>query len=170
MLVDANGIVVRQQIVDLLKNVGMHLLRNALDHGLESAQDRVAAGKAAQGTIRLALELSPDTLTLRLSDDGRGLAVGRIRQKALASGLIEADSALTPEQIAQLIFQPGFSTAQEVTEVSGRGVGMDAVKGFIEGEGGTLALRFTAGESEHAYRSFETVITLPAKYAERVIA
>ena len=170
VVIDANGIVVRKQIVDLLKNVGMHLYRNALDHGLESAPERIAAGKAGQGSIHLSLDLDPQSFTLRLSDDGRGLAVGTIRKKALASGLIAEDSALTPQQIAQLIFQPGFSTAQAVTEVSGRGVGMDAVKGFIEGEGGTIALRFTSDETAHAYRAFETVITLPAKYADRVLA
>nr|WP_315489969.1 HAMP domain-containing protein [uncultured Rhodoferax sp.] len=170
VVIDSNGIVVRKQIVDLLKNVGMHLYRNALDHGLESAQDRVAAGKAAQGCIRLSLGLDSDGFTLRLSDDGRGMAVDVIRKKALASGLIDADAALTAQQIAQLIFQPGFSTAQAVTEVSGRGVGMDAVKGFIQSEGGTIALHFTDDQAQNAYRSFETVITLPAKCAERVIA
>lgn len=170
VVIDSNGIVVRKQIVDLLKNVGMHLYRNALDHGLESAQDRVAAGKAAQGAIRLSLGLDSDGFTLRLSDDGRGMAVDVIRKKALASGLIDADAALTAQQIAQLIFQPGLSTAQAVTEVSGRGVGMDAVKGFIQSEGGTIALHFTDDQAQNAYRSFETVITLPAKCAERVIA
>lgn len=170
VVIESNGIVVRKQIVDLLKNVGMHLYRNALDHGLESAQDRMAAGKAAQGSIRLSLGLDAAGFTLRLSDDGRGMAVEMIRKKALASGLIDTDSALTAQQIAQLIFQPGFSTAQAVTEVSGRGVGMDAVKGFIQTEGGTVALRFTDDETQNAYRSFETVITLPAKCVERVIA
>lgn len=170
VVIEPNGIVVRKQIVDLLKNVGMHLYRNALDHGLESAQDRVAAGKAAQGAIRLSLGLDSEGFTLRLSDDGRGMAVDVIRKKALASGLIDADAALTAQQIAQLIFQPGFSTAQAVTEVSGRGVGMDAVKGFIQSEGGTIALHFTDDDAQNAYRSFETVITLPAKCADRVIA
>lgn len=170
VVIDSNGIVVRKQIVDLLKNVGMHLYRNALDHGLESAQDRVLAGKAVQGSIRLILDLDSNAFTLRLSDDGRGMAVETIRRKALASGLVHEDSALTAQQIAQLIFRPGFSTAQAITEVSGRGVGMDAVRGFIQSEGGTIALRFTSDDAQNAYRPFETVITLPAKYAERLIA
>jgi two-component system chemotaxis sensor kinase CheA len=170
IVVEANGIVVRNQVSDLLKNVAMHLYRNAVDHGLEPAQVRVAAGKAAHGLIRLVLNLNQDTFSLRLADDGRGLAIGAIRRKALANGLMVVDSALTPQQIAQLIFQPGFSTAQEVTEVSGRGVGMDAVKGFIEGAGGTIALNLTGEELGQEYRSFETVITLPAKLAVRVLA
>jgi len=165
-----NGIVVRKQITDLLKNVGMHLYRNSMDHGLESAADRAASGKPPSGTIKLALGLQGDELTLRLSDDGRGLAVARIRSKAIESGLLAADASSPAEEVAQLIFHPGFSTAQQVTEVSGRGVGMDAVKGFITGEGGSIALKFTDEAHDANFRAFETVITLPAKFAARATA
>ena len=165
-----HGIVVRKQISDLLKNVGMHLYRNSMDHGLEPAAERIALGKSANGTISLSLDLQGDSLTLRLSDDGRGLAVDRIRQKAIESGLLSPDNQSSAEDIAQLIFHAGFSTAREVTEVSGRGVGMDAVKGFISSEGGSIALQLTGAAQGDGYRAFETVISLPAKFAAKAMA
>ena len=142
-----------------------------MDHGIEAASDRIAKGKPPEGHIQLELLLSNDRLHFRLKDDGRGLAVELIRQKAIDKGMITADQNLSAEKIAQLIFEPGFSTAVQVTEVSGRGVGMDAVKSFIEREQGTLELRFLSPEIAGAtdgYRPFETVITLPAKFAVQV--
>jgi len=165
--IDDQGIVVRAQATDLLKNIFMHLYRNSMDHGIEDAYQRTAAGKSPRGRIHLVLNMLDDALTLRLSDDGRGLAVGFIRKKAIESGIITQDQHLSPEETAQLIFEGGFSTAAVVTEVSGRGVGMDAVRGFVEAEGGTIALRFTSDVDSDEFRPFETVITLPAKYAIR---
>jgi chemotaxis protein histidine kinase CheA len=156
---------VRNQIADLLRNVFMHLYRNSLDHGIESAEFRMQAGKAPQGTIQLTLTMDSDQLLFRLYDDGRGLAVNRIRDKALDSGLISSEEHVSPEQIAQLIFAAGFSTATQVTEVSGRGVGMDAVRGFIEAQGGAIALVLPQASGGAEFRPFETVIRLPAKFA-----
>ncbi len=158
------GIVLRTQVTDVLRNSFMHLLRNALDHGIEAPQDRAAQGKAQQGRIEIALRQADGRITLRLSDDGRGLDLDRIRAKAVASGLVQEDSALAPAETAQLIFAPGFSTASEVTAISGRGVGMDAVKAFIESVGGSIALELqpTTGQAGHA--PFHTVIHLPAQY------
>ena len=164
-----NGIVVKNQISDLLRNVGMHLLRNSMDHGIESVADRLAKNKSVAGHINLQLLLDADHLVLKLRDDGRGLAVKFIQQKAIANGLIAEGATLPPEKIAQLIFEPGFSTAEKVTEVSGRGVGMDAVKGFVEDEGGTITLEFLSEHNQGDFRPFETVIRLPKKFAVLVV-
>ena len=164
-LVDDAGIVVRSQSADLLKNICVHLYRNSMDHGLEPAAQRLAVGKSAQGCILLQLALDTDTFTMRLSDDGRGLALGAIYKKALANGLVTPEQQTTHEQLAQLIFDPGFTTAQQVTDVSGRGVGMDAVQGFVKDAGGSIALHFTSDDTQGEFRTFETVITLPATFA-----
>jgi two-component system chemotaxis sensor kinase CheA len=165
-----HGIVIKNQVADLVRNVFMHLYRNSMDHGIESPAERLASGKIPAGRIQLELFLNGDQLQFKLCDDGRGLAVDLIRKKAIEKGLITKDQHLSPEQVAQLIFQPGFSTAEQVTEVSGRGVGMDAVKSFVEREGGSIELCFPSPEalgSGDGYRPFETVIKLPAKLAVR---
>lgn len=167
--IEDHGIVVRTQIVGLLKNVFTHVFRNSMDHGLETADVREAAGKSAAGHIRLNLSIKDGRLQFKLGDDGRGLAVAKIRQKAIDNGLIPADGNTPPEEIAQLIFASGFSTAEKVTEVSGRGVGMDAVKGFLQREGGDVAIHFT-DNTVADMRPFELVITLPEKFAAHLAA
>lgn len=163
-----HGIVIKNQVADLVRNVFMHLYRNSMDHGIETPAERLAKGKPAAGTIELELSLNDGQLQFKLRDDGRGLAVDFIRKKAIEKGLITPEQDLSPEQTAQLIFLPGFSTAATVTEVSGRGVGMDAVKSFVTREQGTIELRFAdsgVGGASDGYRPFETVITLPARFA-----
>lgn len=160
-----NGIVIRSQYADMLKNVFMHLYRNAVDHGLETPAQRFASDKAPAGHIRLRLALRDNELRLKLYDDGRGLAVHKIRNKALEKGLIQIGDVLSDEELAQLIFQPGFSTAQQVSEVSGRGVGMDAVKAFITAEGGSIELSFLGDADKNGFRPFKTIICLPAAIA-----
>jgi len=166
--IEDHGIVIKNQVADLIRNVFMHLYRNSLDHGIEAPADRLAQGKPAAGSIQLELFLSDGKLQFKLRDDGRGLAVGFIRKKAMEKGLISPDQQLSAQETAQLIFLPGFSTAEKVTEVSGRGVGMDAVKSFVEREQGSIELRFLDGganDSVEGFRPFETVITLPGKVA-----
>nr|WP_315489203.1 ATP-binding protein [uncultured Rhodoferax sp.] len=163
--IDDGHIVVRNQVADLLKNVFMHLLRNSLDHGIETPSERQAKGKPPAGSISISMSTHDGKLWLKLKDDGKGLAVAVIRRKAVESGLIAADQPTTPQQVAQLIFESGFSTAAQVTEVSGRGVGMDAVKGFIEREGGTIELRLLEDSADRDFCAFETVIALPEKFA-----
>ena len=167
-----HGIAVRTQLADTLCNVCMHLYRNAIDHGIETAAERVAAGKRAAGSIHMEVHLDAQVLTLTLRDDGRGLAMERIQQKAIEKGVIAADETLQPDEIAQLVFASGFSTASAVTEVSGRGVGMDAVKSFVQAEGGDIALVLhpTDTAQTRGYCPFETVITLPATFAVQTIA
>ena len=113
--------------------------------------------------MRLAVD--DGKLHIHLRDDGRGLAIGKIRQQAMAQNLITRDTKNSAEEIAQLIFRSGFSTAEKVTEVSGRGVGMDAVRAFLEKEGGSIAIRFLDDRENDDFRPFETVIALPDKFA-----
>ncbi len=168
--IEDHGVAIRTQAGGLLKNLFTHLLRNSLDHGIEAAATRQAAGKPAAGRIDLQLSVNDGKLWIRLRDDGRGLAVGKIRQCAAEQNLITRGKKSTDDEVAQLIFRSGFSTAAHVTEVSGRGVGMDAVRGFLEKEGGSIALRFLDDREEADYRAFETVIALPDKYAASLSA
>ncbi|BAX62190.1 MCP four helix bundle domain-containing protein [Burkholderia stabilis] len=167
MHIDSHGHRVRSEIGATLKNVFMHLLRNSIDHGIESSEERRAAGKAASGTIDIAVGVGGGELWFVLGDDGRGLALDRIRGIARERGWIDAgnEAALTDEAVAELIFRPGFSTAHAVTEVSGRGVGMDAVRNFLKRDGGDIALRFTDDRVGAPYRAFETIVSLPARFA-----
>ena len=162
--IDDHGIVVRNQISGLLKNMFVHLFRNSMDHGLETPAVRRAAGKAPVGHIQLALALDDEQCILTMRDDGQGLNIARIRQTAIEKELL-TDADASPEAVAQLIFMPGFSTADKVTEVSGRGVGMDAVRGFLQREGGDVQIRFLDGNATVDLRPFEVVISLPSKFA-----
>ena len=123
-----------------------HLLRNAIAHGLEDPQGRAAAGKAEIGQIGLSARQEGNEFVLVFDDDGQGLDIERIRAKALANGLVQEGDQLTGEQIAEFIFAPGFSTAAEVSEVSGRGVGMDVVRAEVVALGGRVQVEFTAGK------------------------
>ncbi len=120
-----------RNIVEELADPLLHMMRNAVDHGIESPADRLAAGKSAQGTIELHATHQGGGILIRLRDDGRGLDTQRILNKALQKGLITAEDAPTDKSIFNLIFLPGFSTAEAVTDISGRGVGMDVVRGNI---------------------------------------
>jgi HPt (histidine-containing phosphotransfer) domain-containing protein len=167
--IDDHGIVVRNQISGLLKNLFVHLFRNSMDHGLETPAERLAAGKPPVGQIQLGLSLEEGLFTLRLRDDGRGLNMARLRQTGIEKDLL-TDPNASPESVAQLIFTPSFSTAEKVTEVSGRGVGMDAVKGFLEREGGEVSVQFLDNNAAKDFRPFEIVINLPAKFAVQLTA
>lgn len=123
-----------------------HLVRNSADHGLEPPNERVAAGKPEQGIIRLNAFHEGGNICITVEDDGRGLNREKILAKGIKQGLITESDKLSDEQIWMLIFKPGFSTAEKVTDVSGRGVGMDVVKRNIEGLGGTVSIKTTAGK------------------------
>ncbi|HUJ87907.1 MAG TPA: Hpt domain-containing protein [Burkholderiales bacterium] len=117
-----------------------HLVRNALTHGIEPAEERAAAGKPEAGEIRLDVRQEGNEIVLSLADDGAGLDLGRIRDKALQRGLIDAAEQISEQRLAELIFVPGFSTVEQVTEIAGRGVGMDVVKDEVGGLGGRIEL------------------------------
>src|SRR5690606_30432065 len=134
-------------VLELIKDPLTHMVRNSADHGLETPDVRLAAGKRETGTIVLRAFHEGGHIIIEISDDGRGLDLARIRQKVIANGLAtEAElDAMTDQQIQQFIFKPGFSTAQAVTSVSGRGVGMDVVRTNIEKIGGTIELQSVPG-------------------------
>ncbi|WP_051534843.1 chemotaxis protein CheA [Deefgea rivuli] len=121
-----------KSMVEKLSDPLMHIVRNAMDHGLESTADRIAAGKPACGVMRLNAFHDSGSIVIEVSDDGRGLNKERILAKALERGLIQADHNLSDSDIYRLIFEAGFSTAEKVTNLSGRGVGMDVVRKNIE--------------------------------------
>ncbi|GGI54738.1 Hpt domain-containing protein [Oxalicibacterium solurbis] len=166
-IIEDNGYVVHAHAAPMLKNVFMHLVRNAMDHGLESAEERVIKNKPATGTIRLEVGVMDNMAHMALSDDGRGLALKRIRQIAIDRHLITTEAAATMRDtdLARLIMQPGFSTRSEVTNVSGRGVGMDAVLDFITRDQGRIEIRFTDDAEGADFRTFQVIVMLP----ERVV-
>jgi two-component system chemotaxis sensor kinase CheA len=135
-------------ILDALSEPLTHLVRNAVDHGIEPADERVSAGKPARGTIFLDAHHQGTQVIIEIRDDGRGINLEHIRQHAVRSGLIKADDAprLGDQDVLNLIFEPGFSTAAEVTEVSGRGVGMDVVRTVLDRLKGTVHVVSTAGK------------------------
>jgi two-component system chemotaxis sensor kinase CheA len=137
-----------RQVLDEIKDPLTHMVRNAADHGLESTENRLKAGKSEVGRIYLSARHEGGHIVLEIADDGSGLNTARIREKMIANGLAsEAElEAMTDQQIQQFIFKPGFSTAAAVTSVSGRGVGMDVVRSNIAKIGGAIELNSVAGK------------------------
>ena len=136
-----------RSILDRLGEPLLHLVRNAVDHGIEAPAARIAAGKSETGVIRIEARRQKDSIEIDVSDDGRGLDLASVCRRAIEAGLIHPDLAedLPVEEIAAFVFHPGLSTAQAISEVSGRGVGMDAVKATVESLGGVVALRTEVG-------------------------
>ncbi|WP_242417362.1 chemotaxis protein CheA [Sphingomonas panni] len=137
---------VDKTVIERLFDPMVHLIRNSCDHGLETPEDRAAAGKPAAGTVRLAAHQAGGEVVITIRDDGRGINRARVRAKAEANGLIQPDQPLSDHELLQMIFAPGFSTAAAVTNLSGRGVGMDVVKRTIEGLRGSIDVQSTEGE------------------------
>lgn len=127
-------------VVERLSDPLTHLVRNSIDHGLESAQERLAQNKLEQGKIRLAARHEAGGVIIEVSDDGHGLDAAKIRAKAEAQGLLRGGESVTDDQIHSLIFEPGFSTAEVISDVSGRGVGMDVVKRTIDSLSGSISI------------------------------
>lgn len=121
-----------KSMVERLADPLMHIVRNAMDHGIETAEERLASGKVASGSLRLNAYHESGSIVIEVSDDGRGLDRQRILSKALQRGLVQPDQPLSDREVYRLIFEPGFSTAEQVTNLSGRGVGMDVVRRNIE--------------------------------------
>ncbi|WP_211451709.1 Hpt domain-containing protein [Collimonas antrihumi] len=126
-----------------------HLLRNAIVHGIESREARRAAGKSETGELKLEIRQDGNEILIQLSDDGQGLNLQRIRDKARTTGLLESDQQITDLETTDLIFRPGFSTATDVTELAGRGVGMDVVRSEAASLGGRVAVSSDAGQGTH---------------------
>lgn len=137
----------------------VHIIRNAIDHGIESPEQREALGKPRVGSLQLKARQSEANVILTIRDDGQGLDVERIRAKAVAQGLIAEDAELSPDAIYPLICAAGLSTAEQVSQVSGRGVGMDAVEAFVKGHQGSLRVASEPGQGT------EVTIVLPLSLA-----
>ena len=163
-----NGVMLKKDIVPVLKNVFMHIFRNSMDHGLESKAARVVAGKNAHGNIRVDVNKTQDALQFVFADDGRGLALDHIYTKACAEGKVDATQPMSDEAIAELIFMSGLSTAKALTDVSGRGVGMDAVRQFLNKHFGDIAIVFT-GPALRGFRPFQLHITLPPSLGTQTV-
>ncbi len=131
---------VDKAVVELINDPLVHLIRNSLDHGIEMPADRVAAGKSATGIIELKAYHRGGHIVIEIIDDGRGLDKDKLLTKAIEKGLIEESNLLTEKQIFELIFMPGFSTAEQLTDISGRGVGMDVVRRNIQSLGGNIEI------------------------------
>ncbi len=148
-------------VAQALKSSFMHIVRNSLDHGIESPEQRRAAGKAESGQIRFSCEHVDGGVHLHIRDDGRGLALHKLYEKGIAQGRFTTDVQPSAEEVAELIFESGLSTAEQVSQVSGRGVGMDAVRMFLMEQGGSIRIVLDSKENRLDFTPFEFVIALP---------
>ena len=146
-------------VIEKLGEPLTHLIRNAVDHGIESAEERVAAGKPAEGTVTLAAEHRSGRIHIRIADDGKGIDQKRVLAKAIEKGIVAPDAQLTREEIDHLIFAPGFSTADQVSNISGRGVGMDVVRQSVKELGGRITIESEMGKGT------AFILTLPLTLA-----
>ncbi len=143
-------------VLDRMAPAFEHMLRNSVAHGIETPQQRLAAGKPATGTITISLHQEGNDVSVTFSDDGAGLNLARIREKAQANGLVAPGQALSDDDAANMIFMPGFSTAASVTELAGRGIGMDVVRSEVQALGGRIETSTQPG----AGTSFKLVLPL----------
>lgn len=163
VMVVGETVEVDKSLVELLDAPLTHLARNAADHGIEPPDERQRLGKPLQGTVTITAAENATALVLTIEDDGRGLDLARIRAKAESMGLVAPGTNLTEPDIINFIFASGVSTAVEVTEVSGRGVGMDVVKRAIDEAGGTIQIQTTPGQGARF------TITLPKRVTTQII-
>jgi two-component system chemotaxis sensor kinase CheA len=146
LVTDGEGTEVDKTVIERLSDPITHMIRNAIDHGLEKPEARVAAGKPAEGTVRLSAQHRSGRIVIEVADDGGGINRERVRQIAIDKGLLDPSVQLSDEEADNLIFLPGFSTAATISDVSGRGVGMDVVKRSIQGLGGRISITSTPGK------------------------
>ncbi len=146
LVTDGEGTEVDKTVIERLTDPITHMIRNAIDHGLETPEQRRAAGKPDEGVVRLAALHRSGRIVIEVADDGRGIDRIRVRQIAVNKGLIEADAVLSDDEIDNLLFLPGFSTAAAVSDISGRGVGMDVVKRSIQALGGRISIASSPGK------------------------
>jgi two-component system chemotaxis sensor kinase CheA len=144
--IEGEDVELDRALVEALDTPVLHLLRNAVDHGIESPDERLAAGKPPEGQIRLVIARRQDRVSLTLSDDGRGIDAEKVLAKAREAGLVpDGKEAQQAPDVTDLIFRPGFSTGEGVTDISGRGVGLDAVRATLTGLGGRVSVQSEKG-------------------------
>lgn len=148
-------------VVDEIGDPLMHLIRNSLDHGIESPEERISKGKPPKGTITLSAFNEGDNIIIKVSDDGKGIDAKKIKESAVKKGIITADAAksLSEKEAVELIFAPGFSTNEVATDISGRGVGMDVVKSKVSTLGGVVSINTIIDKGT------DTIISLPSTMA-----
>ncbi|AGS20504.1 chemotaxis protein CheA [Rhizobium etli] len=145
LITEGENTEVDKTVIDKLAEPLTHMIRNAVDHGIETPEKRAAAGKNTEGTVRLTAKHRSGRILIELADDGAGINREKVRQKAIDNDLIPADANLSDEEIDNLIFLPGFSTADKISDISGRGVGMDVVKRSIQALGGRINITSKPG-------------------------
>lgn len=164
---ETGGIYLSQRAENIFRKVFIHLIRNAMDHGLESANERRKAGKDPVGTIRVTMQRVNEELELQCMDDGRGLNLRKIQNAAVQAGILPEGAPPDPQALAALIFHPGMSTARELSDISGRGIGMNAVLAFVEQNEGSIAIELDPQlRSSADYAAFRLVIRLPFELFE----
>jgi two-component system, chemotaxis family, sensor kinase CheA len=136
---------VDRSIIERLSDPLTHIIRNSVDHGIETPAERLAAGKSEEGTVRLAAEHRGGRIVIEVRDDGAGINPERVLKKAREKGLVGPDAVLSDDEITNLVFLPGFSTAEAISDISGRGVGMDVVRSNIQDVGGRITLKSERG-------------------------
>jgi two-component system chemotaxis sensor kinase CheA len=135
-----------KSIAEELGDPLLHMIRNALDHGIETPDERLATGKPPMALLRIAAQHQSGQIVISISDDGRGLDTKRIFNKAVQNGLVDANASMTEDEIFHLIFAPGFSTAEKITDISGRGVGMDVVRQHVQTLRGRIGIESELGK------------------------
>ena len=146
LLMEGENTELDKTMLEQLTDPLVHIVRNSIDHGIESPADRLAAGKPEKGIVKMAAFHQGGNILIQVTDDGAGINVDRVRQKAYEKGVVDPDTHLSHDEVVDLIFHPGFSTADVVSDVSGRGVGMDVVRRNIRGLGGTVEVKTKRGE------------------------
>jgi len=145
LLTEGEGTEVDRTVIERIADPLTHMIRNAIDHGLESPEGRHAAGKPVEGVVRLNALHRSGRIVVEVSDDGAGINRPRIKAKAVEKGLIAADAVLSDDEIDNLIFLPGFSTAAAISDISGRGVGLDVVRRSVQALGGRISISSRPG-------------------------
>jgi two-component system chemotaxis sensor kinase CheA len=145
LVTEGEGTEVDKTVIERIADPLTHMIRNAIDHGLESTEKRLEAGKPAEGIVKLTALHRSGRIVLEVSDDGAGINRARVRQKAIENGVISPEAQLTDDEIDNLIFLPGFSTAAKVSDISGRGVGMDVVRQSVQALGGRISIASRPG-------------------------
>jgi two-component system chemotaxis sensor kinase CheA len=145
LVTEGEGTEVDKTVIERIADPLTHMIRNAIDHGLESTEKRLEAGKPAEGTVKLIAMHRSGRIVLEVSDDGGGINRARVKQKAIENGVIASDAQLSDDEIDNLIFLPGFSTAAKVSDISGRGVGMDVVRQSVAALGGRISITSRPG-------------------------
>lgn len=146
LVMEGEGTELDKTMLEQLTDPLVHIVRNSVDHGIEMPAERLAAGKSEKGTVKMAAFHQGGNIIIEITDDGAGVNVARVKQKAIEKGIIDPDNHMSDEEIVDLVFHPGFSTADVVSDVSGRGVGMDVVRRNIRGLGGTVEVKTKPGE------------------------